>query len=162
MDGISVRRATPEDTVAVEDYHDRCFRDTYAAQLLAGEFEAPDRKGTREQLRNWFEPDSGIETTVAIANDKPIGHFTVHANQLVNLFVEPDYQHIGLGTWLLALAEAEIAAGGHSNFELHTRVENLFAIAFYLRRGWVMTEDRIHTVEHRINYHEHVMVKHHL
>ena len=48
MDAIEIRTATPDDADAVADYHDRCFRNTYSSQLLAGEFEAPDPEGTRQ------------------------------------------------------------------------------------------------------------------
>ena len=73
MDTVEMRVATPDDADAVEDYHDRCFRKTYSAQLLAGEFEAPCREGTKQQLRDWFQPDSEFETRVAVVADTPIG-----------------------------------------------------------------------------------------
>jgi ribosomal protein S18 acetylase RimI-like enzyme len=160
MDTVEMRVATPGDADAVEDYHDRCFRKTYSAQLLAGEFEAPGREGTQQQLREWFQPDSEFETRLAVIDGTPIGHFTVHGNQLVHLFVDPNHQGMGLGSRLLAQGEAMIIANGHSDFELHTRVENLAAIAFYKARGWTVTDQLIHTVEHGISYREHVMVKH--
>ena len=160
MDTVEMRVATPDDADAVEDYHDRCFRKTYSAQLLAGEFEAPCREGTKQQLRDWFQPDSEFETRVAVVADTPIGHFTVRGHQLQHLFVDPDHQGMGLGRRLLAQGEAMIAANGHSDFELHARVENLAAIAFYKARGWTVTDRLIHTVEHGISYDEHVIVKH--
>jgi hypothetical protein len=55
MDTVEIRVATPDDAAAVEDYHDRCFRKTYSSQLLAGEFDAPGREGTQQQLREWFQ-----------------------------------------------------------------------------------------------------------
>lgn len=160
MDAIEIRPATPDDADAVERYHDRCFTCTYCSQLLAGEFEAPDRDGTRQQLHAWFQPESGFETRLAVVDGVPIGHFTVSGHQLVHLFVEPEHQGMGLGRRLLAEGEALIAAGGHSDFELHTRVENLNALAFYEAAGWTVTDHVIHTVEHGISYDEHVLVKH--
>jgi ribosomal protein S18 acetylase RimI-like enzyme len=160
MDAIEVRVAAPDDADAVADYHDRCFRNTYSAQLLAGELEAPDLEGTREQLRDWFRPGSGFETRVAVVDGKPIGHVTVRGHQLVHLFVEPDHQGMGLGRYLLAQGEAMIAADGHTDLELHARVENVAAIAFYGRAGWTVTDRVIHTVEHGISYNEHVLIKH--
>ena len=112
------------------------------------------------QLRDWFQRESEFETRVAVRDDMPIGHFTVRRHQLFHLFVDPDHQGMGLGSFLLAQGEAMIAAGGHSDFELHARVENLPAIAFYKARGWTVTDRLIHTVEHGISYHEHVIVKH--
>lgn len=159
MEAIEIRTATPEDADAVEGYHHRCFMQSYSAELLAGEFEAPDREGTRQQLREWFRPGSGFETRVAVADGVPIGHFTVNGHQLVHLFVEPDHHGSGLGRRLLAAGEAMIAAGGHANLELHTRVENRAAIAFYEAAGWTVTDRLIHTVEHGISYDERVLVK---
>ena len=49
---------------------------------------------------------------------------------------------------------------GHTAFELHARVENLSAIAFYETAGWTVTERLIHTVEHGIGYDERVLIKH--
>ena len=159
MDAIEIRVADPDDSGAVANYHDRCFRNTYSSQLLAGEFGVPDLEGTRQQLHEWFQPGSTFKTWVAIANGQPIGHFTVRGNQLVHLFVEPDHQGVGLGRYLLAQGEAMMADSGHTAFELHTRVENLAAIAFYQAAGWTVTESLIHIVEHGISYDEHVLTK---
>ena len=159
MDAIEISAATPDDADAVADYHDRCFTNTYSSQLLAGELEAPDPEGTRQQLHDWFRPESEFETRVAVLDGAPIGHFTVSGHQLVHLFVEPDHQGMGLGRHLLAQGEAMIAASGHTDFELHARVDNLAAIAFYETAGWTVTDRLIHTVEHGISYDEHVLIK---
>lgn len=159
MSEFEIRKAIPADADAVADYHDRCFRNTYSSQMLAGEFEVPDLAGTRQQIHDWFLPESGLESRVAVVDGAPIGHVTVCGHQLVHLFVEPDHQHVGLGRHLLALGEAMIAAGGHTESELHARVENVDAIAFYERAGWVVTERLIHTVEHGISYDERVLMK---
>ena len=160
MDALEIRAATPADADAVADYHQRCFTKTYSEQLLAGELEAPDPAGTRQQLHDWFLPESEFDTWVAVVDGAPIGHVTVSGHQLVHLFVAPDHQGMGLGRHLLARGEAMIAAGGHSDFELHARVDNLDAIAFYERAGWAVTDRSIHTVEHGISYDERVLVKH--
>ncbi len=160
MEAIAIRTATPDDAEAVADYHHRCFTKTYSSQLLAGALQAPDPQGTRRQLRDWFRPESEFETWVAVADGAPIAHFTVSGHQLVHLFVEPDHQGTGLGRHLLAQGEAMIAAGGHRQFELHARIDNVAAIAFYEAAGWTVTERLIHTVEHGISYDEHVLIKH--
>lgn len=159
MDGFELRAATPADADAVADYHHRCFTTTYSSQLLAGELEAPDLAGTRQQLRDRFRPESEFETRVAVVDGAPIGHVTVSGHHLVHLFVEPDHQNTGLGRHLLGQGEALIAAGGHTDLELHTRVDNLAAIAFYEHAGWTVTDRLIHTVEHGISYDERVLVK---
>ena len=159
MDAIKIRLATPDDAHAVAGYHDRCIAHSYAAQVRAGELKAPDIEGMERQLGGWFEPGSGFVTHVADVDGEPIGHFTVYGHQLVHLFVEPKYQGIGLGRRLLELAEQMMVAEGHTQFELHTRVDNFAAIAFYKMAGWNMTDRVINTVELDISYDEHVFVK---
>ena len=89
MSEFEIRKAIPADADAVADYHDRCFRNTYSSQMLAGEFEAPDLAGTRQQIHDWFLPESGLESRVAVVDGAPIGHVTVCGHQLVHLFDEP-------------------------------------------------------------------------
>lgn len=159
VDEIEIRAAQPGDADAVAHYHRRCFINTYSAQLLAGELEPPDLAGMRRQFRGWFQSESGFETRVAVAKGTPIGHVTVSGCQLVHLFVEPDHQGRGLGRQLLSLGEEIIGASGHTRFELHARVENFAAIAFYEAAGWTVTNRLIGTVEHGASYDEHVLVK---
>lgn len=161
MDAIEIRAANTGDADAVERYHDHCFRTTYASQIAAGELQPPDREGTRQQLHGWFQTESQFVTRVAVADGTPVGHFTVSGNQLVHLFVAPGHQGVGLGKRLLGLGEAMIAASGHTNFELHARVENTAALAFYEAAGWIVTDRLVHTVEHGISYDEHILVKQH-
>jgi ribosomal protein S18 acetylase RimI-like enzyme len=149
VDEVELRAAAPADADAVASYHHRCFTTTYSSQLLTGEFEAPDLAGTREQLRDRFQRGSGFETRVAVVDGATIGHVTVRGPQLVHLFVEPDRQRMGLGRHLLGHGEAMIAAAGHTDFELHARVENLAAIAFYEHAGWTVTEPAIRDMPRR-------------
>ena len=159
MDAVELRAAGPADADAVEDYHHRCFLSTYAEHLAAGSFAPPDRAGTRQQLRDWFLPGSDCETVVAVDGGRPIGHVTVSGTRLVHLFVEPGRQGRGLGRLLLGRGEAMLAAHGHADVELHARVENVQALAFYVSQGWTVTDRLIRTVEHGISYDERVLVK---
>jgi ribosomal protein S18 acetylase RimI-like enzyme len=160
MDPVEIRAATRDDADVVADYHRRCFATTYSSLLLAGAVEAPDPEGTRQQLHDWFGPEADFETRIAVVDGTPIGHFTIRGNELVHLFVDPDHQDTGIGRHLLAQGEAMIAAAGHTDFELHARVENFAAIAFYEAAGWTVTDRLLHTVEHGVSYDEHVLVKH--
>lgn len=160
MEAVEVRAATPADAAAVEDYHHRCFTTTYVAHLHAGAFGPPDRVGTRQQLHDWFLPGSDVETWVAVVDGAPIGHVSISGSRLVHLFVAPDHQGGGLGRHLLELGEAMIAGHGHVDLELHARVENVAAIAFYERAGWTVTDRSVRTVEHGISYDERVLAKH--
>lgn len=159
MQDIDLRPAKTDDADAVADYHWRCFSNTFAEQILAGELEAPDMRGVREQLEEWFRPGSGFRTRVAVTNDKPVGHVTVNGRYLVHLFVDPEHQGAGLGRRLLAVGEGMLAESGKSKLELRTRVQNLNAIAFYEREGWTLTDRVIHTEEHGISYLERILIK---
>jgi ribosomal protein S18 acetylase RimI-like enzyme len=161
MDAIELRPATPDDADAVEAYHARCFDKTYATQTLAGDIESPDRDGMRRQFRDWFQPGSDVDTQLVVVDGVPIAHFTVSGHRLVHLFIEPAHQGKGLGRQLLATVESTLVDAGHTELELHTRVDNVAAIAFYEKAGWTVTDQVIHTVEHGISYDEHVLVKHH-
>jgi ribosomal protein S18 acetylase RimI-like enzyme len=160
MDAVELRAARPADAGPIEDYHHRCFLSTYAVQVAAGSFGPPDRAGTRRQLRDWFSPGSDCATVVAVDGGTPVGHVTVSGHRLVHLFVEPGHQGRGLGRLLLARGEAMLRAGGHADVELHARVENVAAIAFYVGQGWTVTDRLTRTVEHGISYDERVLVTH--
>ena len=159
MEAIDFRPAQPSDADVVVDYHARCFAATYASQLRDGEIEPPDRDGMRRQFIDWFRPGADVDTRVVVIDDVPIAHFTIGGHRLVHLFVEPEHQGQGLGRRLLAMAESMMADAGHTELELHARVDNVGAIAFYERAGWVVTDQVIRTVEHGISYDEHVLTK---
>lgn len=159
MQSVEIRAARPGDAAAVAAYHDRCVRSTFAAQIVTGATTAPDVRDTLRQLHERFVPESGFATQVAAIDGQPIGHVTVCGHHLVHLFVAPDHQGRGVGRHLLEQGEAMIADMGHERFELHVRVDNPAAIAFYERAGWEHCGRVIHTVEHGIGYDEHILVK---
>ncbi len=104
-------------------------------------------------------PDSSMRTVVAANEGVVVGHVQVEGNLLVHLFVDPDHQGAGIGSRLLAIGEALIADAGHTDAELHTRVDNDRAIALYRSVGWQLTDRLIHSAHDGIEYDEHVLVK---
>lgn len=160
MNSVEVRKATPADAGHVADCHDRCFKKTFSAQLLAGDLQPPDRAATSAQLHVWLLHDSGFDKRVATLDGATVGYCTVSGSQLVHLFVDPVHQGTGLGRRLLAVAETLLAASSQPTFKLHTRVENLNAIGFYEHTGWTVTDHIIRTVEHGLSYEERVLIKH--
>ena len=113
----------------------------------------------RRQFGEWFRPGADVDTHVVVIDDVPIAHFTIGGHRLVHLFVEPEHQGQGLGRRLLAMAESMMADAGHTDLELHARVDNVGAVAFYQRAGWAVTDQVIRTVEHGISYDERVLTK---
>ena len=66
----------------------------------------------------------------------------------------------GIGSRLLAIGQALISEAGHTDAELHTRVDNVRAIALYRSVGWQLTDRLIHSAHDGIEYDEQVLVKH--
>ena len=160
VSGIEFRRATPGDADAV------------AASTRAPASGTPTRPSflppsseflTLEAPASRFgagsSPGQGLTLLVAVVDGSPIGHVTVSGHELVHLFVTPAHQGTGLGRRLLTTGEAMITANGYGHLELHARVENVSAIAFYQRAGWTVTDRLIRTVEHGISYDEHILRK---
>jgi len=105
-------------------------------------------------------PGGSMRTVVATLGDEVVGHVQVQGNLLVHLFVDPDHQRVGIGSRLLAIGEALIAEAGHTDAELHTRVDNVRAIALYRSVGWHVTDRLIHSAHDGIGYDERILVKH--
>ena len=104
--------------------------------------------------------DGSMRTVVATNRDMVVGHVQVDGNLLVHLFVDPDHQGVGIGSRLLAIGEALISEAGHTDAELHTRVDNVRAIALYRSVGWQVTDRVTHSAHDGIEYVEQVLVKH--
>jgi hypothetical protein len=76
--------------------------------------------------------------------------------------VEEYHHRCFLSTYAAQVAAGEFGPPERTGTrqQLHARVENVAAIAFYESQGWTVTDRLIHTVEHGISYAERVLVKH--
>ena len=66
------------------------------------------------------------------------------ADWLDDLWVARGFRRRGIGSRLLAAAEAEIAARGHAHGKLRVVAGNDRAMAFYLGHGWAVADRRPH------------------
>ena len=78
----------------------------------------------------WVAEDAGMIVAVALTEN----------DWLEDLWIAKGHRRRGLGGRLLALAEDEIVARGHSLARLRVVAENASALRFYADRGW--REDR--------------------
>lgn len=147
------------DVDAMVAIHGRCFADTYATQLSIGSLRAPSDAAMLDQFSAWMAPGSQVTTHVVVDDGSAVAYCAVAGNQVLHLFVDPSHQGTGLGGRLLEQAEALIAANGHGDLELHTRVDNENAVSFYRGAGWTVTDQVITTEDVDITYDEHVLVK---
>ncbi|MBD3306538.1 GNAT family acetyltransferase [candidate division KSB3 bacterium] len=60
-----------------------------------------------------------------------------HRGWINYLAVDPDYQHQGIGTHVMAVAEAKLAERGCAKINLMVRAANSEVITFYTRLGFV-------------------------
>ena len=156
-----LRSARVADAEALSAIHLRCMATNLADHVDAGTVTLPEAGDDVAQIRSWLEPVSELEAwAAAAASDGAavLGYVVVHEHRIVHLFVDPEQQGRGIGGALLRYAEEVLAARGAVELELHTRVENAAAVAFYEAAGWAVT-GRITTVEHDNTYDEHVLTK---
>ena len=131
MHRCSVRRAGPEDAVAICDLHKASVR-----SLCAGAY-------SPEQIEAWLAPRRaddyrkamtvGGETMfVGHCARRIVGFASVKASMLIGLYVDPDDGR-GAGRFLLQAAEAHARSNGTAVLTLQA---TLNAVPFYQRRGF--------------------------
>ena len=104
----------------------RTLKETYTAQQIEAWAQGRTAEGYLEAARN--------ETfVVAETSSIVVGFASWEANELISLFVQPEYQRHGIGTALLAYCAAQAANDG---FELTVVKAALGAQTFYERFGF--------------------------
>lgn len=156
---ITFRPAASSDGALITKYHHRCWQLAFKDLVTPDVVENFDPWASFNRWRQWLEPDSKFTTDVADVGGKPIGHVTVTGNELIHLFIDPDYWGRGLGRSLLAIGEQRLVDAGHNQIELHTIVGNSPAIKLYESAGWTLTDQLIHNDHDGVVYDEHVLLK---
>jgi ribosomal protein S18 acetylase RimI-like enzyme len=140
---LTIRRATPDDAVAVATIQVHGHRFAYRGILPQPE---SDDEWIAGRTRAWapqLAPEHERHTFVAERDGAIIGFVTVgpaeHApdvGHLFALYLEPDVIGSGVGSALCAAGEADLRARGFSAATLWVLEENARARRFYERRGW--------------------------
>ena len=124
-----IRRATPDDAAGIAAVHVRTWRRDYTdivdPQVLAG-LDVDERT---EKWREWLDGGEAL-AWVAEEGGRVVGFASVRDAKLTTLYVDPVAQGAGVGTRLLAEAEA---AGAR---ELEVFEANGHGRHFYEARGW--------------------------
>ncbi len=94
----------------------------------------PWLKGDEWQLEDFDAATRDEEIWVAVQDGHRLGFASVWTNDnfLHNLFVDPHYQHLGVGRLLLEKVQKRFTSTG----ALKCLVKNERAVAFYQRHGW--------------------------
>jgi len=132
--GLSVRYAEPDDLPAMRDLIDRSV-----SRLLSRAY-PPDAV---EALRAVAMPRDIPEKRLLLAHlggdlagcaGWAFPEMPGERARIRSVYVDPALAGLGIGSWLLALAEAGCFAGGHSRLLLNS---SLSAVGFYRRNGWM-------------------------
>jgi len=125
-----IRRATPGDAAGIAAVHVRSWRRDYADIVDAQVLDELDAEERTEKWRGWLD---GHETLVWVAEEgsRIVGFASLRDAKLTTLYVDPVAQGAGVGTRLLAEAEA---AGAR---ELEVFEANGHGRHFYEARGWL-------------------------
>ena len=147
---MRIRTARLDDVEAITEYYMRAWQANLAHLFTPGALDViPEsmQQERRETFAMWFAERNRHRTRVAVDDDdRPVGHVTVIADELLHLFIDPQRQGGGVGTALLATGEQLIAEAGHERARLMTLVGNDAAVAFYERHGWSVTGHRVDEV----------------
>jgi GNAT superfamily N-acetyltransferase len=123
-----IRRATPQDAEAIARVHVATWQFAYADILAPEDLGAPDAD---ERVALWTRIIAGGDPVwVAVEGERIVGFVSIEGNHLTELYVDPIAQGAGVGSALLAQAEA---AGAR---ELDVLADNGHAQTFYAARGW--------------------------
>jgi GNAT superfamily N-acetyltransferase len=91
--------------------------------------------------------DDRVVHLVAEVDGEPIGSaiLTPYGDgeiKLSKLFLKPEFRGLGLGSEMLARAEAEASQRGYRRISLGTRALYVEAVRLYERRGWTRGPDQ--------------------
>ncbi|WP_067545395.1 GNAT family N-acetyltransferase [Nocardia crassostreae] len=76
------------------------------------------------------------DTVVAVAGDVVAGFVMVTGDEVEQVYVAGEHRGSGIANTLLAAAEQQVAAGGHTRAWLAVAPGNARARRFYERNGW--------------------------
>jgi GNAT superfamily N-acetyltransferase len=137
---FQLRQGTPADGPALRDLHEASIRTFGISAYSAAEVESwvgvlePHRYG--EAMTN-----DGEVFVLAVAADGALAGFCSYkADEVIGLYVAPDRGRQGIGSILLAAAEAAIAAAGHHRIRIGA---SLSGRAFYEAKGYRVVADRV-------------------
>ncbi len=138
--GIRLRAGTPADGPALRDLHEASIRAYGISAYTPAEVESwvgvlePHRYGEA------MTKDGELFLLAVAADGALAGFCSYKADEVIGLYVAPDRGRQGIGTMLLATAEAAIAAAGHGRIRIGA---SLSGRAFYEPRGYRVVADRV-------------------
>ncbi len=136
---VEIRPLLPEELAPLAQFYHAVWHETHGPLQDARVAQSRPVRFFEERLNRWRET-----TIVAFMDSVPIGFASWEGLVLEALYVSPQSRSSGLGTKLLAMAEANMCLGNSSRLSLDCVCANTAGRAFYERNGWRVEK----TVEH--------------
>ena len=127
---IVIRRARPDENSSVHQLVQAIADETF--EYLFATLPVPIGEA------NWFP------AWLAISGEEIVGVTMTRDEWVSDLWVRGDRRRIGIGTKLLAHAEAEIGSRGHDTLRLRVVKSNTRAVHFYQSQGWRINREFPH------------------
>lgn len=142
---MEIRRAEPDDALAVAQVHIRSWQHAYRT-LLPEDYLNQLRPEDRAKRYNFANCDPRQpRTLVAVDNGSVVGFATTSASrdadlpqhgELCALYVDPDHWRRGVGAGLIEAARTRLCEAGHRKAYLWLMAGNVRADHFYQSDGW--------------------------
>ena len=139
---IDIRRAEPDDALAIADVHHDTWQGTYAGIIP---HRALTKMINRRGMAWWADAIRRAASVLVIEiGGEVVGYATLGRNrarelpqqgEIYELYVRPEYQGIGLGTRLFTAAREKLAAHGLTGVVVWALEDNTNAVNFYAGAG---------------------------
>lgn len=139
---IDIRRARPEDAVALAEAHDEAWRTAYLGLIPGPELD----KLVARRGPSWWDSAirRGSRISLLVFGDEIAGYANYGRNrakslpyggEVYELYLRPEYQGLGFGQKLFAMAKRDLAQVGHTGLVVWALSDNDAAIGFYRALG---------------------------
>jgi ribosomal protein S18 acetylase RimI-like enzyme len=139
---IDIRRAQPEDAVALAEAHDEAWRTAYLGLIPGPELE----KLVARRGPSWWDAAirRGSRIGLLIFGDEIAGYANYGRNrakslayggEVYELYLRPEYQGLGFGRKLFAMAKRDLVQAGHTGLVVWALSDNDAAVGFYRALG---------------------------
>jgi len=139
---IEIRKARPDDAVALADAHDEAWRTAYMGLIPGPELEKlVSRRGP-----TWWDAAirRGSRIVLLMFGDTIAGYANFGRNrakslpyggEVYELYLRPEYQGLGFGRKLFSMVKRELGLSGHTGLVVWALSDNEPAVNFYRALG---------------------------
>lgn len=139
---IDIRRARAEDAVSLAETHDDAWRAAYRGLIPGPELE----KLVTRRGPSWWDAAirRGSRISLLMFGDEIAGYTNYGRNrakslpyggEVYELYLRPEYQGLGFGRKLFAMAKRDLTQAGHSGLVVWALTDNDPAVSFYRSMG---------------------------